>query len=96
MPTSAVALALVTFGTPTDSRATPTRMFSEYEQRELRFHEEMQRKLGEYDVELDRLRNELDYLRSDNKNGRRTTLPASFGKLALQPASSGRRRRSRT
>lgn len=29
----------------------------------------MQRKLGQCDVELDRLKNELDYLRSESKGG---------------------------
>ncbi|KAH7729192.1 SMC familyC-terminal domain containing protein [Aphelenchoides avenae] len=50
-------------------RRVGIRHIREYEQRELRFHEEMQRKLGQCDVELDRLKNELEYLRSESKSG---------------------------
>ncbi|VDN02476.1 unnamed protein product [Thelazia callipaeda] len=39
----------------------------QYEQREMRFHEEMQEQLKKFDNELDRLRNELDYLKSEDK-----------------------------
>ncbi|VDO82108.1 unnamed protein product [Onchocerca flexuosa] len=39
----------------------------QYEQREMRFHEEMQDQLKKFDNELDRLRNELDYLKSEDK-----------------------------
>ncbi|VDN40524.1 unnamed protein product [Gongylonema pulchrum] len=41
----------------------------QYEQREMRFHEEMQEQLKKFDNELDRIRNELDYLKSEDKRG---------------------------
>uniref|UniRef100_A0A915ATD7 Structural maintenance of chromosomes protein n=4 Tax=Ascarididae TaxID=6250 RepID=A0A915ATD7_PARUN len=40
----------------------------QYEQREMRFHEEMQEQLKKFDNELDRLKNELEYLKSDDKS----------------------------
>ncbi|MFH4974649.1 hypothetical protein AB6A40_001358 [Gnathostoma spinigerum] len=40
----------------------------QYEQREMRFHEEMQEELKKFDNELDRLHNELEYLRSEDKH----------------------------
>ncbi|VDN49706.1 unnamed protein product [Gongylonema pulchrum] len=35
----------------------------------MRFHEEMQEQLKKFDNELDRIRNELDYLKSEDKRG---------------------------
>lgn len=43
--------------------------FSQYEQREVRFHAEKQEQLKKFDNELDRLRNELEYLKSEDKRG---------------------------
>uniref|UniRef100_A0A0N5AH08 Structural maintenance of chromosomes protein n=1 Tax=Syphacia muris TaxID=451379 RepID=A0A0N5AH08_9BILA len=39
----------------------------QYEQREVRFHMEKQEQLKKFDNELDRLRNELEYLKSEDK-----------------------------
>jgi chromosome segregation ATPase len=41
--------------------------FREYEQREMKIHEENNRKMNECDRELDRLKYELDYLQSEDK-----------------------------
>ncbi|PIO54205.1 hypothetical protein TELCIR_24437, partial [Teladorsagia circumcincta] len=40
----------------------------EYEEREMRFHQEKVDRMREFDNELDRIRNELEYLRSEDKN----------------------------
>ncbi|KAK6060872.1 RecF/RecN/SMC protein [Cooperia oncophora] len=40
----------------------------EYEEREMRFHQERVDRMREFDNELDRIRNELEYLRSEDKN----------------------------
>ncbi|CAI4222154.1 unnamed protein product [Auanema sp. JU1783] len=44
----------------------------EYEEKELRFHQERKDKLSEFDNELDRVRNEIEYLRSEDKNRKAT------------------------
>ncbi|XGW26117.1 hypothetical protein V3C99_007045 [Haemonchus contortus] len=40
----------------------------EYEEREMRFHQERVDRMREFDNELDRIRNELEYLRSEDKH----------------------------
>ncbi|WKY07639.1 hypothetical protein Q1695_007251 [Nippostrongylus brasiliensis] len=40
----------------------------EYEEREMRFHQERAERMREFDNELDRVRNEIEYLRSEDKN----------------------------
>ncbi|KJH48024.1 RecF/RecN/SMC protein [Dictyocaulus viviparus] len=40
----------------------------EYEEREMRFHQERIDRLREFDNELDRVRNEIEYLRSEDRN----------------------------
>ncbi|KAL6737257.1 hypothetical protein Aduo_010915 [Ancylostoma duodenale] len=40
----------------------------EYEEREMRFHQERVDRMREFDNELDRVRNEIEYLRSEDKN----------------------------
>ncbi|KAJ1357237.1 SMC [Parelaphostrongylus tenuis] len=40
----------------------------EYEEREMRFHQEKIDRMREFDNELDRIRNEIEYLRSEDKN----------------------------
>lgn len=54
--------------------------FRQYEQREMRFHEEMQEQLKKFDNELDRLRNELEYLRSEDKRCNRSLSKFLFKK----------------
>jgi structural maintenance of chromosome 1 len=43
------------------------RHIREYEQREVRFHEEMEREKNKHNQEIERLREELDYLKSEDK-----------------------------
>uniref|UniRef100_A0AC35THI3 Structural maintenance of chromosomes protein n=1 Tax=Rhabditophanes sp. KR3021 TaxID=114890 RepID=A0AC35THI3_9BILA len=50
-----------------------------YEEREMRFHEETQAKLKEYDSELDRWKSEYEYLQKEDKSGR---LSECKGKVA--------------
>ncbi|VDM52681.1 unnamed protein product [Angiostrongylus costaricensis] len=40
----------------------------EYEEREMRFHQEKIGRMREFDNELDRIRNEIEYLRSEDRN----------------------------